>query len=269
MDKPPLPIFSGANTPIERFQTISSRLNELSLEGLSVDRPAVEIVVESDRISLRGAEMDERALISISFTDGAANHRRLYGGGRSQQLSKALGLDQKKNLSIVDATAGLASDSFVMASLGAEVQMLERSPILSLMIDDALEMASFSEDEILTEIISKMSIKNIQSIDWLSQQVDQSCEVIYLDPMFPKRRKKAAVKKEMQILQRLLNEGAQVESERLIEEGELLKIALDKVKFRVVVKRPRSAPVLIGPSPTYSLSGKSIRFDIYTRKKIS
>ncbi len=38
---------------------------------------------------------------------------------------------------------------------------------------------------------------------------------------------------------------------------------------RVVVKRPRKAPVISGPAPSYSLEGKSSRYDIYAKKKLS
>lgn len=285
----------------ERIDRVSARLRDYVVDGADrhdasdSEESAIEVLVGSDQIALRSPLLDQRALVKISFYQGAANHRRLYGGGLSQHLAKAVGLDQRKGpgqgqgqgkgpskqqgkpLHIVDATAGLAADSFVLASLGAHVHMLERSPVLSLMIEDALDVArsftstevSTSENQQLMQILNRMSVANIDSVQWLSQQPNQGCEVIYLDPMFPERRKKAAVKKEMQVLQLLLNDGVQTESERLDEERSLLELSLSKAIYRVAVKRPRLAPPLPGPAPGYSLEGKSIRFDIYPIKKIS
>ena len=36
---------------------------------------------------------------------------------------------------------------------------------------------------------------------------------------------------------------------------------------RIVVKRPLRAPVLGAQRPSHSLSGKSVRFDVFVRKK--
>ena len=83
---------------------------------------------------------------------------------------------------------------------------------------------------------------------------DDLPDVIYLDPMFPPRRKSALVKKEMQLLQRLLPAEPAPEP--------LLKMSLRLARKKVVVKRPKTAPPLCA-DPSLMLAGKNTRFDIY------
>ena len=64
--------------------------------------------------------------LRVDFVTGAVAHRLRFGGGRGQDLAKAMGLRAGKTPKIVDATAGLGRDSFLLASLGAEVTMIER-----------------------------------------------------------------------------------------------------------------------------------------------
>lgn len=82
-------------------------------------------------------------------------------------------------------------------------------------------------------------------------------DVVYLDPMFPERRKSAAVKKKFQLLHRLESPCENDE--------ELLQAALSAHPKRVVVKRPVKGPFLAGVKPSYSLSGKAVRFDVIVR----
>ena len=58
--------------------------------------------------------------VYAEFVEGAAKHRREQGGGRGQPVAKAIGLKGAKELPyVVDATAGLGRDSFVLAGLAA------------------------------------------------------------------------------------------------------------------------------------------------------
>lgn len=254
-----------------RREQILARLKSFQACDVGDQESLFELHIREEVLGLRSPPIDKKAWVAISLHSGAANHRRLYGGGKSQHLAKAVGLDQKKGLQVVDATAGLAGDSFVMACLGAKVIMLERSEILALMIEDALSQAGLQAMNMpeLETILSSMSLVNTDALDWLGRQADNSQEVIYLDPMFPERKKKAAVKKEMQLLQALLVDDQIAEEQRLEEEKKLLQTAIAKAMYRVAVKRPRHAPPLEGATPGFSIEGKSTRFDIYPKKKIT
>tara|TARA_R110002073_G_scaffold138908_4_gene288730 strand:+ start:897 stop:1736 length:840 start_codon:yes stop_codon:yes gene_type:complete len=279
MNTKPVRIIYDDNISPLRAEHIASMLSQFtleSIEGESSPDGEISFLVEESSLSLVDFTLDKRARVQIDFTGGATDHRRRYGGGKSQSLAKAIGLDQKKGLCVVDATAGMAADSFVMACLGANVILLERSPVLALMIHEGLHSAAQSvaasvatNDEVLGNIIQRMQLLHVDALDWLKQQENDSLEVVYLDPMFPERKKKAAVKKEMQLLHSLLEPSLQQGALREAEERNLLEQAIRTSYHRTVVKRPRHAPALGGQKPGYSLEGKSTRFDVYPKRTIS
>jgi 16S rRNA (guanine1516-N2)-methyltransferase len=202
--------------------------------------------------------------VSANFIEGAVAHRRLYGGGKGQMIAKAVGIKSGVYPRVLDATAGLGKDSFVLASLGCEVLMAERSAVVHALLQDGLERAlSFAKenDRELLAILQRMRLLSIDSHQYLSAlKVEHFLDVIYLDPMFPERQKSAEVKKEMTTFHDIV--GADEDADGL------LPLALSHVNYRVVVKRPRKAPFLNNQHPSYQLEGKSSRFDIYTIKKM-
>ena len=207
-------------------------------------------------------------LLKVDFIKGANAHRRLFGGGKGQMIAKATGIQSKFKPSIFDATAGQGGDAFVFASLGCRVTMLERSPIAFELLRSALHQAlvySETADADLHRTLLNMdlhfedSLKNL----FLNKAVSSSWaehDVVYLDPMFPERKKSAAVKKEMRIFHDLI--GPDNDSDKLLD------IAKHFAKYRVVVKRPKNAPFLMDEEPTYNITGKSTRFDIYVNKAL-
>lgn len=258
----------------EQDRLLAQRLRKSIGAGLLRSTHDIDLHVSTtEGLSISCPEFDAKARLSINLHLGEANHRRRFGGGSSQMIAKAVGIDQGIRPSIVDATAGLGSDAFVFASLGSSVTCIERSPILYAMLEDALTRASQScaVDDDLHTILNRLTLHNANACCWLAEYTGNPSEVIYLDPMFPDRKKRAAVKKDMRILQMLLDEVPELgnESESQSEqEGQLLAIALQKASHRVVVKRPKIAPPLPGVSPGYQLVGKTTRFDIYPLKSL-
>src|SRR3546814_8546154 len=62
--------------------------------------------------------------IRCDWTDAEMSRR--VAAGKQQLLARAIGLHKYKDLSVLDATAGLGRDGFVLAALGAQVTMVER-----------------------------------------------------------------------------------------------------------------------------------------------
>lgn len=197
--------------------------------------------------------------VRVDFDSGAVAHRRKFGGGMGQQIVKACGVSSSFKPYIADLTAGLGRDSFVLATVGCKVQMVERSPIVHALLEDGLQRATFTDDPELAGIIARMSLQAGQATDFLCSTSDKF-DVIYLDPMFPHTDKSAQVKKEMLAFRSVV--GADEDSAVLLEAA----LAVDP--SRIVVKRPRKAPIIDGPKPSYSLEGKSGRFDIYAKRKL-
>jgi 16S rRNA (guanine1516-N2)-methyltransferase len=192
--------------------------------------------------------------ICVDFCAPALQYRQK----KSQQpeaILKALGSKNRESTVVLDATAGWGLDSFLMASAGHRVIMVERSPILHALLHDGLLRAKESGVCEIVEAVSRMSLSHGEAANILTNPPEKP-DVVYLDPMFPERKKSALVKKNMRILHGLL--GA-VEAD-----DDLLTPALLCARTRVVVKRPRISPSLRGPkSPDYQTVGKANRFDVY------
>ncbi len=189
--------------------------------------------------------------VLVDFVTGKSAHRRQFGGGRGQPLARALGLKGGRAPSVIDATAGLGRDAFVVATLGCQVTLIERSQVIAALLEDGLQRAM--KDEATVEIASRMRLLQGDAAQLIKAQ--PRADVIYLDPMYPESSKKAQVKKEMQLFRHLV--GPDLDSEALLE------VALAHALKRVVVKRPAKAAPLDGPQPSADVSSPNTRYDLY------
>ena len=169
-------------------------------------------------------------------------------------VAKAVGLQKTRAaLHIVDATAGLGQDAFVLASLGCTVTLFERNPVIHALLADGLARAALNVD--CAAIVERMRLLEGSSIEWLARPGTEAADVVYLDPMFPHRDKSALVKKEMQVFRTIVGDDE--------DSAQLLAAALERARYRVVVKRPRKASAIEGAEPTTRIEGKSSRYDVY------
>jgi len=200
--------------------------------------------------------------VSASFLSGKALHRLRFGGGKGQMIAKAVGLKSGKLPHVFDATAGLGQDAFVLASLGCTLTMCERSPWVAELLRSALDQAKDSSrsDPEVVEIATRMTLIETDAAEYLSEGTEPLADVIYLDPMYPHTGKSAQVKKEMRVFQELIG--------RSDDDHLLLEAALQRARYRVVVKRPRKGELLGAKKPNLQIEGKSSRFDIYTLSKM-
>ncbi|TVQ60377.1 MAG: rRNA methyltransferase [Phycisphaerales bacterium] len=184
---------------------------------------------------------------------GAVDTRSAGGARRDQPLSRAVGLRQGVRR-VVDATAGLLHDAFLLASMGCEVVCVERSGVLHEMQRDALERGA--SDPALAAACARMTLVRADAREWLGGLgAAARPEAVYLDPMHPARRKSALVKKEMRLLRLLVGEDADAQ--------ELLAAAIGAATRRVVVKRPGHAPAL-AEGVVGSHKGRAVRYDVYS-----
>mgnify|MGYP001203286652 CR=1 FL=1 len=200
--------------------------------------------------------------IRCDFEGTVATHRRKYGGGNGQDIAKAVGISGKCKPHVLDLTAGLGRDAFVLATLGCRVTMVERNPVVQELLKDGLARAlSIADNRELETILARMNLVALEAKCYLNGNANiPQPDVIYLDPMYPESRKSAKVKKEMQAFKTLVGDD--------YDADHLLDLALGAARFRVVVKRPRKAPQLGNATPHFSLSGKSTRYDIYALQKL-
>lgn len=201
---------------------------------------------------------DAAGPVRADFLVGPVAHRSRFGGGNGQMIARAVGIQPRIRPSVLDVTAGLGRDAFVLARLGCTLTLIERHPLIWALLEDALQRAL--ADHEVAPIVAQMHLVCGNAIDLMGKWEGEAPQVIYLDPMFPHRDKSALVKKEMRLFRSLV--GADDDAPALLE------AALALATNRVVVKRPRKAPAIAGGEPGYVLGGQSSRFDIYPKKSL-
>ena len=179
-------------------------------------------------------------------------HRFKFGGGRNQDLARAIGLKGKKMLNIVDTTAGLGKDAFLLASLGAKVTLIERSNYMHQLLETGMKEGLEAGGEI-GEVIKRMTLFFGDSRILLK---NLSPDVIFIDPMHPPRKKSALVNLEMRLVRQIVGDD--------LDHLELLKVALEVAKKRVVLKLPKYTETSQSDiKASHQILGKSTRYDVF------
>lgn len=224
-----------------------------------IDEPdeafAYSLRYRRERLELHKFDSAQHGPVYVDFLTGRLGYRLARDLNKHQPLARALGLKRRPRPSVIDATAGLGRDASILAALGCRVLMLERSPIIAALLEDGLRRAG--KDAFLGPMIKeRVDLKSADAVDLLSSLPEtQRPEIIYLDPMYPQRKKNAKVKKEMRVLRDIVGEDK--------DAATLVHMALKRASRRVVVKRSRHAKSLPGPAPCSAIHGKTTRYDIY------
>lgn len=192
----------------------------------------------------------------VDFQSERLRYRQKFGGGRQQPIARAIGLKKGLTPKVVDATAGLGRDAFVLASLGCPVQMLERHSVIHALLEDGLRRLALSGEN-NKPLVDLLQLCHVDANEWLLTN-EQPVDVVYLDPMYPHRTKSALVKKEMRVLRQLVGDDLDVVV--------LLQTALQVARQRVVVKRPKTAPVIGTTPPSFCVESKNTRYDVYLKQ---
>jgi len=147
----------------------------------------------------------------------------------------------------LDGTCGLGSDSFLLHQAGFQVIAVEKNVIIYALLLDGIARYEQQAGETCFKLIFA---------DVNNQLDEKKYDVIYLDPMFPSKVKSAKNKKTMQLFQSI----HEAETDNA---AALLDQALSSTCKRVVIKRPKKAPILTNFKPTFQIVGKTCRFDAY------
>ena len=214
---------------------------------------------ETSRLVLQWhrAEQKKPLLFDLDYVKQASKIRS-FPAPKQGAFNQALG---KKSRVILDATGGWGGDAFLMATQGYKVHVVERNPLMAVILMEAFErLARFWSAEGFTEgsAIVAPSVIWADGINWMqNQQHDLASDIdcVYLDPMFPpKRKKSAATNKQMQLLHLLVGHDLDAE--------ELLSAALASGAARMAVKRPDYADALLR-APCHQFSSKLVHYDVY------
>lgn len=233
----------GVNTDLRLVEKITS--------GLLRQHPELALIQDDSGLHLAAAGMKMQP-------DWIGQIKRLKRAShKNELLARACQTEQQPLL--IDATAGLGHDGLLLAWLGARVTLIERHPLLFVLLQDAQQAASRHAE--LSASMQRIQLVHADASDYLKQH-HRPIDVVYLDPMFPKgahkdQKKQAMVKKEMQILHQLLPESGAMDL------GEYLLPLAQQRAARVIVKRPRHAPALTAATPQHQWIGDACRFDGY------
>ena len=271
-----LAVSARHHTDSARAEALGRQLGLPLVPGTDFSPPgagvyAAVLLVDGDRLSLqalsppgagrRGGRAVLPGPVSADFGNAAMRHRRR--SGQNELLGRAVGVSASRQPPILDATAGLGRDSFVLADMGCSVTLCEREPVIAALLQWGLAAAAASEDAWLARVARRMALRTGDARDVFADGAVPA-DVIYLDPMFPPRDKSAAVKKEMALFQLLLDSDTARH-----EAADLLAWALGQDVARVVVKRPARAAPVAGAVPSHHIAGKAVRFDVYVRRALA
>jgi len=244
--------------PISSPESLPLSINQLAVKFHLTFRPVGGrdvfcLAREGNRLVLLKMDEPQLGAIYVDFVFGSSQYRRKFGGGKEESIAKAVGARKGKPPSILDATAGLGRDAFVLASLGCRVHMMERCGMVALLLADGLNRA-IQDKEIGSWVQERLSLDYADS-RLITQPLPFTPDVVYLDPMFPERKKSAMVKKEMRVFKELVGWDEDAD--------QLLDWALKTASKKVIVKRTLHAPYLADKTPQAVTKTKSHRFDSY------
>lgn len=230
----------GKGAPLDAALALAKRV------GVPLSRtPGDELtlLMDSSGVSLNGYGLSYRG-------DFLEMLPRLTQGRLQHEMLVHVAKTKEPHPRAVDATAGMAEDSILLAASGYEVTLFEQNPVIAALLRDALRRAK--KHPVLGEIVGRMTLVEGNSME-LMPKLPFEPTLVYLDPMFPARRKSGLIQKKLQLIQKL--------EHPCLEEAELLDAALSVHPGRIVIKRPLKGANLAGREPDYTIRGKAIRYD--------
>ena len=151
-------------------------------------------------------------------------------------------------------TAGLGRDAFLLASLGAEVTLIERAPSVHALLADAIAALAAAEPAIAARM-------RLVAGDARELLPTLEADVVTVDPMHPARVGSALVKAEMRRLRGLVGRRSRF---RFPD-----RRRARRQRARAWWSNGRCAPPLpLGlPAPSHALTGKTVRYDVFARAR--
>lgn len=177
--------------------------------------------------------------------------KRVEKGRLRQEMLVRIAKTKSEHPVAVDAAAGMGEDAFLLAAAGYEVYLFEKDAVIAALLKDAMNRAM--EDSRLCEIIGRMYLTEGDSLT-LMPRLSVQPEIVYLDPMFPPRRKSGLIHKKLQLIQKLEQPCA--------DEAELYDAAVSLRPKKIIIKRPLNGALLADKKPGYTIKGKAIRYDV-------
>ena len=175
-----------------------------------------------------------------------------HAGKKTELVARAV--KAGPGLRLLDCTAGLGRDAFILAHLGCEVTMLERSTVIAALLADGLDRARAHDK--LRATAARLKVVRQDAAEYLDSELAEfPYDAVYIDPMFPGRDTSAEVKGEMQYLQHFVGKDEDAK--------QLLELALGTSCPRIVLKRPLRSSWVPPRNPAHILKGKNSSFEVF------
>jgi 16S rRNA (guanine1516-N2)-methyltransferase len=233
------------------FQELADRLNVPVCQLTEQNSKAFFLTWRDGELKLLDKELLKKGGLSVDIAP-RNGEQRSYPAPKEGAFAQAIG---RKTKTVIDATTGWAQDSLCLFRMGYDVTCIERSSMMAELLSDAFERLAQESWVQKLELLPPILMKG-DAIELL-KNLDSQPDCIYLDPMFPPKRKKSALsKKSMTILQELVGED--------LDKTELFEAAFAAAGKRVVVKSPDYAEPL-GGKPSECFAGKLLRYDVYLK----
>lgn len=243
-------LFEG-NGDCQFFQELAERLNVPLRQSTDSNPEAFFLTWRDGILKLLDKELLKKGGLSVDIAP-RNGEKRSYPAPKEGAFAQAIG---RKTKTVIDATTGWAQDSLYLFRMGYDVRCIERSPMMAELLADGFQRL-MRESWVQKLELSPPILMAGNAIELL-KNLESPPDCIYLDPMFPPKRKKSALsKKSMTILQELVGED--------LDKTELFAAAFAATGKRVVVKSPDYAEPL-GGKPRESFSGKLLRYDVYLK----
>jgi 16S rRNA (guanine1516-N2)-methyltransferase len=246
-----LAVLYAGQSDIEPCRHLAERLSVPVYQSINaIDAPEIFFLTwRDDCLKLLDKDLLKKGGLTVEI-EPRPGEQRSWPAPKDGALAQALG---RKTKTVIDATTGWGQDSLHIFRMGYDVLCMERSPIMAeLLADGFTRLAQLDWMQRLQ--LQPPQLLTGNAIDLLASLSAQP-DCIYLDPMFPPKRKKSALaKKSMTVLRELLGDDQDKE--------QLFAAALQITGKRVVVKSPDDAEPL-GGKPNESYHGKLLRYDVY------
>lgn len=233
---------------------LSEFASRLCLLEPDTSQPDIEIYHDADGLKCRWFNDFKKPLQLAVETQKFVNQQRSFPAPKQGAINQAIG---RKHKSVIDATGGWGGDALLLCSQGYEVTIIERNPLMALLLKDAMQRSPLTAwasrvGASLPSVIEADAIRFFRDSNNASL-LEKSCA--YLDPMFPPKAKaSAAVNKNIKFLQFLVGRDS--------DATEMAEAAISSPVSRVVIKRPHHAKPLAQETKE-RFSSKLVHYDVY------
>ena len=157
----------------------------------------------------------------MSFIPILDNYRDIIKQNKKHIFNRIL---KKNNLNILDCTGGFGRDACIISSLGNKVTLIEQSPIISIVLKEAINNI---QDNEIKNIFENISIKFGNCLDFI-RQTDKNFDYIYFDFMF-NINKSALPNKREQFLRKITINNIEVNKD-------IIRETIQRMNCKIIVK---------------------------------